>query len=876
MTPIAAGRRLGPYEIVSRIGGGGMGEVFRARDTRLDRTVAIKILPVEFAENTELRTRFELEARTISQISHPHICALHDVGRAEGVEYLVLEFIEGETLTDRIARGPLPIEDVLRFGSQIAAALACAHRARIVHRDLKPGNVMITKAGAKLLDFGIARSAPAAVAASGDDATRHAPLTQAGTILGTVQYMSPEQIAGEDVDERSDIFALGAVLYEMLTGQRAFDGTSRTSVVTAVLSGSPRSAASLRPTTPPSLEHVIAKCLARDREERWQSAADIASELMWIGGTSTGEQSAVGGKKGKRGIASLITLGIAALLVVGAAIGGSYFSGRDRPVEPPVRSELLIDEPLTPALFGSIALSPDGNQLLILVGPSGNPSIAIRSLTTGETKKLAGTEGAIFPFWAPDSQRIAFFAGGKLKTIGASGGSVQTLCDARQGRGGSWAPNGVIVFVPDLASPVYKVNENGGAPVQVTTSGTPPESHRHPVFLPDGRRFLFSSRTGGVDVLFAGSIDAGPQTRILENASRAAFARGRLFFVRDGNLVSQPFDPAKLELSGTLTPVASRVEYFKVRAIGNFSVTETKMVFVTEASGLNTIVAQDAKGQLNEIPASVMESRILDISPDDRTLAVAIYEHFEEGDVWMVPLDGGTKSRLTFVHTGALSGAFSPDGKRFAMSSGFYGQSVAVEIRSLVSNLTEKVYDSPLNACIVTGWSRDGKYLVVDTQSSKTGFDVQSLDVAKRTMTPVVQGPADEVAPALSPNGKWLAYVSMESGAPEIYLTGFPEGAGKWQATPDGGNAPRWSRDGKQLVYAKGDRLMSIDFREGPLPQFGSPVTLPVKITPDRIFLSSYSGYALTSDGRFITTQPVGHGQPTIHLVANWNEIIGR
>ena len=267
-----------------------------------------------------------------------------------------------------------------------------------MHRDLKPGNVMITKAGAKLLDFGIARSAPAAVEASGDDATRHAPLTQAGTILGTFQYMSPEQIAGEDVDERSDIFALGAVLYEMLTGQRAFDGTSRTSVVTAVLSGSPRSAASLRPTTPPSLEHVIAKCLARDREERWQSAADIASELMWIGGTSTGEQSAVGGQKGKR------------------------------------RSELLIDEPLTPALFGSIALSPDGNQLLLLVGPSGNPSIAIRSLTTGETKKLAGTEGAIFPFWAPDSKRIAFFAGGKLKTIGASGGSVQTLCDAKQGQ----------------------------------------------------------------------------------------------------------------------------------------------------------------------------------------------------------------------------------------------------------------------------------------------------------------------------------------------------------------------------------------------------------------------------------------------------------
>jgi serine/threonine protein kinase len=874
MTPIAAGRRLGPYEIVSRLGGGGMGEVFRARDTRLDRTVAVKILPVEFAENAELRTRFELEARTISQISHPHICALHDVGRAEGVEYLVLEFIEGETLTDRIARGPLPIEDVLRFGSQIALALACAHRAKIVHRDLKPGNVMITKAGAKLLDFGIARSAPAAVAASGDDATRHAPLTQAGTILGTFQYMSPEQIAGEDVDERSDIFALGAVLYEMLTGQRAFDGSSRTSVVTAVLSGSPRSAASLRPTTPPSLEHVIAKCLARDREERWQSAADIASELMWIGGTSTADQSAVGGQKGKRGIASLLTLGIAALLV-GAAIGGSYFMGRDRPAEQPVRSELLIDEPLTPALFGSIALSPDGSQLLILVGPSGNPSIAIRSLTTGETKKLAGTEGAIFPFWAPDSKRVAFFAGGKLKTIGASGGSVQTVCDAKQGRGGSWSASGVIVFVPDLGSLVYKVNEGGGTPVPVTHFEAPPESHRNPTFLPDGKRFLFTARAGGADVLYAGSIDAGTQTRIAESTSNATYAGGRLFFVRDGTLVSQSFDVAGLQASGPLTPVADRVEYFNVRSIANFSVTDSRMVFVTEASGLAAIISQDAKGLLHEIPAGPAVSRILDISPDDRTLAVVINERFEKGDVWLVPLDGGTRSRLTFTREGALSAAFSSDGARLAIASGFYGQTITVAIRSLVNDATEKLLEVK-TACIITGWSPDGKYLIVDTQNTKTGFDVHRIDVATRTMTPVVQGAADELAPALSPNGKWLAYASMESGAPEIFLTGFPDGAGKWQATPDGGNAPRWSRDGKQLIYAKGERLMAVDFRETPLPRFGPPASTPVRITSDRIFLNSYAGYVLTSHGRFLVTQPLGQTQPTIHLVTDWNEIIGR
>ena len=874
MASVAAGRRLGPYEIVSRVGGGGMGEVFRARDTRLDRTVAIKILPAEFADNAELRSRFEREARTISQISHPHICALHDVGRAEGVEYLVLEFIDGETLGDRIARGPLPIPDVLRFGSQIASALACAHRAGIVHRDLKPGNVMITKSGAKLLDFGIARSSPAPAPAADEQATRHGPLTQAGTILGTFQYMSPEQLSGEDVDARSDIFAFGSVLYEMLTGRRAFEG-ERTSLVAAVLTGSPPPATSLRPTTPPALEHVIAKCLAKDREDRWQSAADLASELTWIGGASTSAQAAVGNAKARRRTTALIALGIAGIVVLGAIGGGPYFMRRVRLAEPPVRSELLIDEPLTPALFGTIALSPDGTQLLVLVGPAGNPSIAIRSLATGETKKLAGTEGAIFPFWAPDSQRIAFFAGGKLKTIGASGGSVQTICDAKQGRGGSWSPSGLIVFVPDLASPVHKVSESGGAAVPVTRLGTPVESQRHPRFLPDGKRFLFLTRIEDVDVLYAGSIDGNLQARIVENASSAAFARGRLFFVRDGNLVSQPFDPGTLELGGTLTPVADRVEYFKVRAAGNFSVTDTKIVYVTEASGLSDIVAQDVRGRINEIPASAANYRILDISPDDRTLAVAINERFEEGDAWLVQLDGGTKSRLTFSRRGALSGAFSPDGTRFAMTAGFYGQAITVDVRSLVSNVTEKIIDTR-GACILTGWSRDGKYLIVDTQDPKTGFDVQRIDVAARTMTPVVRGPADELAPALSPNGKWLAYVSMESGAPEIYLTGFPDGAGKWQATPDGGNAPRWSRDGKQLVYAKSDRLKVIDFHEGIMPRFGPPATLPIRIASDRILVNSYPGYALTSDGRFITTQPVGHRQPTIHLVTNWDEIFGR
>jgi serine/threonine protein kinase/Tol biopolymer transport system component len=870
MTSVAAGTRLGPYEVVSRIGAGGMGEVFRARDTRLDRTVAIKILPAEFASNAQLKIRFEREAKAISQISHPHICALHDVGNAEGVEYIVLEFLEGEMLADRIARGPLPMADVLRFGSQIASALACAHRAGIVHRDLKPGNVMITKAGAKLLDFGLARSASALPSPAATDATQHKPLTQEGTILGTYQYMSPEQLAGEEVDARSDIFALGAVLYEILTGARAFEGKTRTSIAAAVLAGSPRPPSSLRSTTPPALEHVIAKCLARERDERWDSAGDIASELEWIASATTSESAAPRVKRRARPRAMLAALAITVMVFVAAMLSGIRVIHRLRIAEQPVRSELMIDDPLTPSLFGALALAPDGNQLLLLVGPSGKPSIAVRNLVSGETKKLAGTEGAGFPFWSPDSQQIAFFVSGKLKTIGVGGGTIQTVCDAKQGRGGSWGGDGVIVFAPDIGSAIYKVSESGGTPVAVTHLA-PSEAHRHPTFLPDGKRFLFVAR----DVLYAGSTDGKLQKRILEHASKAAFAGGRLFFVRDGNLLSQPFDPAKLEVSGASTPVADHVEYFKVRAIGNFSVTETKLVYVSEASGSSEIAAHDRNGRVSEIPAGAADYRILDISPDDRTLAVVINEHFEQGDVWLIQLAGGTKSKITFISGGALSGAFSPDGARFAMSSGFYGQDIAVDIRSIVSNEVHPVLVTR-PACIVTGWSHDGRYLVVDTQGSKTGFDVQKIDIASRKMTPVVNGPGDDVAPALSPDGKWLAYVSTESGAPEVYLTAFPSGEGKWQPTQEGGSAPRWSRDGKQLFYVKDDRLMAVDFHDGPVPQFGSATPLPVNIVSDRIFVNSYAPYAVTSDGRFITAQPIGHTQPAIHLVTNWKDIVGR
>jgi Tol biopolymer transport system component len=870
MPPVVSGTRLGPYEIISRVGAGGMGEVFRARDTRLDRTVAIKVLPPEFADNAQLRVRFEREAKSISQMNHPNICTIHDVGNAEGVEYLVLEFLEGETLADRIAHGPLPVGDVLRYGAQIASALDRAHRSGIVHRDLKPGNVMVTKSGAKLLDFGLARTSTGAIASSETpDATQHKPLTQEGTLLGTFQYMSPEQLAGEEADERSDIFALGAVLYEMLTGVRAFDGKSRTSIIAAIVAGEPRPPSALRDVTPAALEHVIAKCLAKERDDRWQSAADVASELEWIASAPSGELARAGAIPHVKRSLTIPALALAAAVLAAAIAAGIYVTNRLRTAEQPLHSELLPDDTLTVGMFGAIALSPDGKQLAMLVGPPGKPSIEVRNLATGDSKKLPGTEGAIFPFWSPDSQRIGFFAGGKMKAIGANGISTQVICDAKQGRGGSWSPQGVIVFAPSFGSTLFKVADSGGSPVEVTQM-----QGRNPAFLPNGKEFLFSARPApdGEDGVYAGSIDGKRQKSIVPNASNAAYSSGYLFFVRDGNLLSQKFDPRTWDVSGPVIPIADHVEYYKVRAIANFSVTPSKMVYASEALPSADILVVERSGRMTQV-TSPAPFRILDVSSDDRTIVVTANEHFEQGDLWLLNIDSGKKSRVTFTNGGGLSGAFSPDGSHLAFGSGVFGRMVSLSVRSLVGNDLQKIIELP-TALIVTQWSRDGRYVIVTTQNIRTGFDIQAVDMSTHEIKSVVQGPSDEYAGALSPNGKWLAYVSAESGTPQVYVTSFPGGDGKYQATLDGGAGPRWSRDGKQLYYVKDERVVAVDFRDAAVPEFGQQTKLPVPVMSDPMFLASSCDYAVTADGRFITRRSAAETPRALTLISNWYRTI--
>jgi hypothetical protein len=496
---LASGSRLGPYEIIAPLGAGGMGEVYRAKDTRLERAVAIKILPAHLCSDAAHKQRFEREAKTISSLNHPHICVLHDIGHQDGVDYLVMECVEGDTLAKRLEKGPLPLELVLKYGAQIADGLDKAHRSGVVHRDLKPSNIMLTPLGAKLLDFGLAKPASqlASLATLTAASAESSPLTEQGTIVGTFQYMSPEQVEGKELDGRSDIFSLGAVLYEMLTGKRAFEGRSRLSVASAILEKEPAPISTVIPLTPPALDHAVKKCLAKFPEERWQSASDLASELKWV--SESGSQAGVPApRKARSKMRERLAWSVAAACaLVAVALAVLYWSRaqqKPRAIRSYVKATLSSGFLFSGQVSG-FALSPDGLRLAYVALDADKRAVLwVRKLDSLQAQPLAGTEDASFPFWSPDSRSIGYFATGKLKRIEASGGPPLTLCDAATPRGGSWSQSGVILFAPNLNTPLFRVSASGGTPTAVTSLSHDTEkgvvTHRWPQFLPDGRHFF--------------------------------------------------------------------------------------------------------------------------------------------------------------------------------------------------------------------------------------------------------------------------------------------------------------------------------------------------------------------------------------------------
>jgi eukaryotic-like serine/threonine-protein kinase len=827
---LSSGARLGPYEVLSRIGAGGMGEVWKARDTRLDRSVAVKILPAAFANDAHLKLRFEREAKTISQLQHPNICTLFDVGD----NYLVMELLEGESLADRLARGPLPMPDVLRIGSQIADALDRAHRAGVVHRDLKPGNVMITRAGAKLLDFGLAKSGSSTVV-DADQATQHKPLTQEGTILGTFQYMAPEQLAGEEADARSDIFALGAVLYEMTTGKRAFDGKTKTSLVSQIVAGQPRAVREMQPMTPAALEHVIRRCLEKERDDRWQSACDIAEELRWI----AAEGGEILGAPAQRTTASRFLAGVAILSSLAAIVFATLFWNM-RSTESPRFVSSLMPSPGTTFNFeaGAMVVSPDGRLLAVVANEAdASTNLYIREFQTGKTRRLEGTKHATHPFWAPDNRSLGFFSGGKLKTIDIHSGTPETIADAGGARGGAWSEAGTIVYAPRFRDGLYVVPSSGGKPELLTPLAKGEVSHRWPAFLPDGDHVVFLAQRaeGGaaddpstIDVVSLSSKDRKEVIRA--NSSVIYAPPGYLLFWREGSLLAQPFDARRLATTGSPQSVASEVSYSGTeQAIASASTNGTLVVHsggkmsqsrlvVTARNGINRLAMQRNANYYGP-----------SLSPDGKRVAVSVVDQTE--DLLILDPERDTATRLTFDSGDEESPVWSPDGEWIAFRSNRKDTGDVYRIRASGAGQEEPVFVSP-EGTRPTSWSPDGKHLLLEVTQERrdVASDIWIYSFESRKAEPLVQTPFSEGGAVFSPDGRSIAYTSDESGKAEVYvrsLKGAGNGAGKWQVSANGGAIPRWRNDGRELYFvATGDALMVVKVSGVPVPVFSRPELL--------------------------------------------------
>jgi Tol biopolymer transport system component len=663
--PLAAGTRLGPYEIVAPAGAGGMGEVYRARDTRLNREVAIKVLPEHLSSNSELRERFEREARAISQLSHPHICVLYDIGKHEGADYLVLEYLEGETLGVRVRRGPLPADQVLKYGAQMADALDKAHRHGVVHRDLKPDNVMLTKSGIKLLDFGLAKPVVGGVgvASSGAATMTHSPLTTEGTLVGTFQYMAPEQLEGQEADARSDIFGLGCVLYELATGRRAFEGKSTAKVVASIMTTEPAPLTTLSPLAPAGLERAVKKCLAKEPDERWQNAGDLASELRWI--LESGSQSGIAAPVAARSRGKLLGWGTLLLAAAMGILAG--FLLRHQAAQPVLRVALNLPPGSTLLQGQSVAVSPDGQMVVMtLTDADGKVKFWIRSLSSDTAQPMPETDSAVYPFWSPDSQYVGFFAAdGKLRKIAAAGGHADAVGDIPWSvYGGTWNREGVIVFSSGHLG-LYQISASGGVAVKVPIPEKDQAGYRWPSFLPDGKHVLVTSNDGSGGI-FVVTVATGQVQLVLPNENGPAryVEPGYLLFLRGGILLAQPFDARSLRTTGSAQSIAESVS-----AGSSFSVSGNGLLLYQRASQ-SQLTWMDPEGKkLSTIgDPGYLSSPYL--SPDGRYAMVSVLPPGQKNQkLWLYDLNQGTASPFTFGEGDDLYPAWSPDGQQVAFAS---------------------------------------------------------------------------------------------------------------------------------------------------------------------------------------------------------------
>jgi serine/threonine protein kinase/Tol biopolymer transport system component len=913
----APGSRLGPYEISIQIGAGGMGEVYTARDTRLERTVAIKVLPEALAADPAFRTRFDREARAISQLDHPNVCALYDVGEHDGTAYLVMQYLEGETVAARLAKGALPPETALRTAIEIGSALDKAHRAGIVHRDLKPGNVMLTRSGAKLLDFGLAKSQVPVIAGSGLSMLPTTPpnLTQQGTILGTFQYMAPEQLEGQEADARSDIFAFGAVMYEMFTGKKAFEGKSQASLISAIMATEPPPISTLQPLTPPALEGLVRTCLAKDPDARWQNTGDLLRELKRAAEAAPQADRVVSvtAPASARGrVRERLAWSLAAVASLAAIAAGVVAYRVQTPADTPVyRTTILPPDDVafsgatpTPDRF---ALSPDGRRLVFVGrGEDRRAQLWVRSLDQMIAQPLPGTDGASSPFWSPDSRSIGFYAQGKLKRVEASGGPPLILTDALPAGGGSgggtWNRDDVILFAPRAGSGLFRVPASGGASSAVTTldSASGERGHVFPVFLPDGRHFLYVSRgtqssptaVGGV---YAGRLDSTERKRIFAGGANTIFAMGSLLFLRDATLMAQRFDAERLELAGDPVPLAESIDLGGLTGtFGAFSASETGLLAYQVRGGdlRSQLTWFDRAGKPLAVVGEPADQIGVQMSTNATRLVVSVLDPATRArDLWIHDLTrDNLRTRFTFDPADDLYASWSPDDTQLIFSSGRKGTLDLYQKSSTGSGSEIPLLADSLNNKYVDSWSPDGRFVLfhIGNANSPTGNDLWVLPLfGDRKAAPILQAPFNQSEARLSPDGRWVAYQSNESGRFEVYVMPFGAATavesggtnntgGKWQVSSAGGSLAIWRRDGRELFFLSADnRLMAATVNgQGSAFEIGVVRTLfEVRPRPGS-YLGYGSGdvYGVSPDGQrfLVNTAMVGQETAPVTLVVNW------
>ena len=871
---LTSGTKLGPYEIQAALGAGGMGEVYRARDTRLDRDVAIKVLPSHLSSDPDLKARFEREAKAISALSHHHICHLYDIGSQDGTDFLVMELLEGETLADRLLKGPLPLKLALQYGLEIAEALEKAHAHGIVHRDLKPGNIMLTKSGAKLLDFGLAKAAHGvATLASGSMATMSKPLTVEGTIVGTFQYMAPEQVQGREADARSDLFALGAVLYEMITGRRAFAGKSQISVMSAILEKEPEPVSSVQPMASPALDHVIQRALAKDPNDRWHTARDFIQELKWSAEsaqlTSAAVPAAATARRGREAFSWLVASTLLVILIAGAIW---WWHSK------PSVETMYFPAPL-PFPAADIAVAPNGHTIA-LVGyqeSARKNMLWIYELGSHGARSLPGTEGASYPFWSADGRSLAFFADAQLKKLEVSGGPVQTICDAPSGRGGTWNKEGVIVLAPETTAGLFRVPASGGTPTRISDfdKSRGEGSLRWPAFLPDGKHFLYlaANFTGqkGANAIFVGSLDSNEKRFVVEATSNAAYAPpGYLLFYRDRTLLAQPFDLKRFALVGEATVILPEIQYLPQVKRAIFAVSDQGLL-VAQSGGeaaLSQLSWFDRKGNaVGAVGKPEVYGNVF-LAPDGRSVATDKTDMASLNiDVWTQELHRDGSKRLTFDPAIDAVPIWSPDAGQLVFASNrqtYFG----LYVKNSDGANDEKVIVQGEVGNFPSDWSRDGKYILYCR-----GPDLWFVTYPELKSSLFLKAPSVFRNGQFSPDGKWVAYASNETGKWEVYVTSFPDARGRWQISSGGGEQPRWLGDGKELFYLSLDgKMMAAPVTTGAHFDAGTSVALFQTTPRQPVLVYDLFVYDVSRDGQrfLINTQVKQAERVPMSVVLNW------